>query len=150
MRHFIGIFCLLLLAGASLAFATGSAIGRVKESRGQASILRDGNSQAASVGQEVFEGDVLKTGRNGALGVTFVDRSRLSIGPDSRLQVDEYVYSPDSDEGSFVTRLTRGTLLYVSGLIAKLKPESAAVHTPVGTIGIRGTRFRVKLAKDKG
>lgn len=150
MRRLSVLFCLLLLAGATLAAAADGAIGRVKEARGQAWILRDGKSQTAAVGQEVFENDTLRTGGNGGLGVTFIDRSRLSIGPDSLLKVDEYIYSPDEEEGSFVTRLSRGTLLYVSGLIAKLKPESASVSTPVGTIGIRGTRFRVKLDEDAG
>ena len=38
-------------------------------------------------------------------------------------------------------------LLYVSGVIAKLSPDSVKVRTPVATVAVRGTRF---LADVKG
>jgi hypothetical protein len=31
--------------------------------------------------------------------------------------------------------------------MTKLSPESVALHTPVGTLGIRGTRFLVDIGQ---
>ena len=43
------------------------------------------------------------------------------------------------------TQLTRGTLNYISGVIAKLKPTAVTVKTPTGIIGVRGTQFVAKV-----
>jgi hypothetical protein len=43
------------------------------------------------------------------------------------------------------TRLSRGSLNYVSGVIAKLKPTAVTVKTPTGIIGVRGTQFVAKV-----
>lgn len=135
---------LCLLAGAASADGA-EAVGRVKTTSGEAFLTGDEGRRPAAVGDPVYLGDLLETGSDGAIGVTFRDESRLSVGPDTRLEVDAYVYLPEESRGSFVARMTRGTLLYVSGLIANLTPDAAKVETPVGTIGVRGTRFLVGL-----
>jgi hypothetical protein len=45
--------------------------------------------------------------------------------------------------------ISKGTLQYVSGVIAKLKPDAVAVRTPTGVIGVRGTRFVVMVEPDE-
>ena len=137
---------ILTFSGASLAAAQGpDPIGYVKEVSGTARILSAAGPRQAALGGPVYPDDTLETGADGALGVLFIDDSKLSLGADTSLTIDEYVFVPNEEQGSFVSRLARGTLLYVSGLIAKLSPESARVDTSVGTIGIRGTRFLVRL-----
>jgi len=118
--------------------------GRVKNSSGEAFIIRGEMRSAAIPGVAVFQNDILETGIDGSLGVTFRDESRLALAPSTRLVIDEYVYQPEGEK-SFLSRLVRGTVLCVSGVIAKLSPSSARMETPEGTIGIRGTRFLVKL-----
>jgi hypothetical protein len=145
-RTALGISLLLLgLTAAGAASAAENPIGNVKEVSGAAFILSDGDRRAAVLAGPVFANETLETGLDGALGVIFVDGSRLSIGSDTSLTIDEYVFVAQEEEGAFLSRLARGTLLYVSGLIAKLSPESVAVETPVGTIGIRGTKLMVEL-----
>lgn len=145
-RHSTLGFCLLVLAlaGAGPA-AADNRIGSIKEVSGEAFIVADGARRAAIAGGPIFPNDTLETGADGALGVLFVDDSRLSIGADTRLTIDEYVFVPKETRGTFLSRLSRGTLLYVSGLIAKLAPEAVAVETPVGTIGMRGTKLLVEI-----
>jgi hypothetical protein len=99
----------------------------------------------AAVGTPVHQDDVIETGADGSVGVTFKDNTTMSIGPDTKLAVDEFVYAPEQEKYGFRTRMVQGTLFYVSGTIAKLAPEAVSVATPVGTIGIRGTRFLVKV-----
>ena len=110
-------------------------------------MTRDGQQMAAEIGAEIYQNDLLETGEESTLGVVFVDETRISLGADASLAIDEYVFSPQEDEGSFVTKLARGSVLFVSGLIAKMGPETSKVETPVGTIGIRGTKFIVGLER---
>jgi len=139
------VFALLTLACRGISLAGEAPIGVVKNVEGTAFIVRNGSSQAAMPGHPVFLNDIFKTGTSGALGVTFNDDTRISIGPDTEYVVDEYVYQPREMALSFVSRITRGTLQYISGTIAKIAPESVSVKTPTGTIGIRGTRFLLKV-----
>ena len=108
-------------------------------------MVRAEQRHAAEIGDPVHQNDALETGANGSLGIVFRDESRISLGADTRLVVDEYVYAPEREEASFLTRMTRGTLLFVSGLIAKLSPDATEVETPAGILGVRGTRFLVHL-----
>jgi hypothetical protein len=69
----------------------------------------------------------------------------MSFGPETELRVDEYLYSPVDGQLKFGSRLVRGTMNYISGVIAKLKPDAVTVNTPTGMIGVRGTHFVAKV-----
>lgn len=138
--------CLVAVVLASTsAFAAGEAIGTIKSVKGDSVIVRDGQRLTAKLGGDVFQNDVLITGPGGAMGVTFLDKTRVSVGSKTELTLNEFVYSPKKNVFSFVARITKGTLSYISGDIAKKSPESVSVLTPVATIGVRGTSFVVKI-----
>lgn len=143
------IFLLVLLLPGGVVLANEGAIGIIKIASGSTFILRDGQRSLSQPGDALFQNDVLETADDGSLGVTFKDNTRLSLGPNSRITVDEFIFNPGIREFSFITRVTRGTLIYLSGLMAKLSPESVSVKTPVATIGIRGTRFLVRIDEDE-
>lgn len=144
--HFSSLLVLMVtfLFPIAASAAVQQPAGRVKNVDGEAFVIRGELRSTAQPGHAVFQNDVLETGEDSSLGVTFRDESRLALGANTRLVVDEYVYQPEGDK-SFLTRLVRGTVLCVSGVIAKLSPGAAKMATPDGTIGIRGTRFLVKL-----
>lgn len=133
-----------LLAGA--AQADPQPVGYVKNVSGSASITTDSSASPAAVGAPVFEGSVLRTGADGSLGLVFKDETVMSFGPDTELTVEEYLYAPAQGKLRFGSRLSRGSLNYVSGVIAKLQPDAVSVTTPSGVIGVRGTQFLVKVA----
>lgn len=81
----------------------------------------------------------LATAERGALEVTFLDGSRLTMGQNSRLTVDEYVYTGPGGTGKQTVRYTKGIFRFVSGSIPK---DNVKIETPTVTIGIRGTIFR--------
>lgn len=134
--------------GGTAAHAAGPSIGYVKSVSGASSIVRSGDRSTAAAGQPLFEKDVLETGGNGALGVTLKDNTLLSLGPNSSLTLETYLLRPDQENYSLVTRITRGTIQYVSGLIAKLSPDSVEIKTPAATLGVRGTRLLIKVDAD--
>ena len=144
MRVAIGFLVVALLLCGSVS--ADDAIGRVKTSEGEAFVVHQGIRQAATVGTWVFSGDAIVTGGDGAVGVTFRDNTMISVGPDTNYVIDEFVFAPSDQKLSFVSRMSKGTLHFVSGKIAKLSPESVKVATPTGTLGVRGTRFVLKIA----
>ena len=138
----------LILAGAplwALAQATPEPVGYVKTVTGEAFVITAGQSVKAQPGTAVLLGSLLKTAPAASMGVTFKDNTLMSFGPDTEMTVDEYLYAPAEGELKLSTRLTRGSLNYVSGVIAKLKPSAVTVKTPTGIIGVRGTQFVAKV-----
>ena len=138
----------LILMGASswaTAQTTPEPVGYVKTVTGEAFVVTTGQSVKAQPGTAVLLGSLLKTSKASSMGVTFKDNTLMSFGPDTEMTVDEYLYAPAEGDLKLSTRLTRGTLNYVSGVIAKLKPTAVTVKTPTGIIGVRGTQFVAKV-----
>ena len=136
----------LAVAGAALCLAVeGGAtdIGQIKVAKGQVSIERGGQAVPASVGARVQEGDVVRTGTDGSVGITMGDDSLLSAGPDTVLALDRYAFDPTTQRGRFDTSLNKGTLAVISGRIAKQSPDAMSVRTPAAVLGVRGTEFAV-------
>ncbi|ANQ83774.1 FecR domain-containing protein [Azoarcus olearius] len=136
-----------LCAASFGAFAQAAPIGYVKTLSGDAVIVGSSGEQAADVGSAVFAGDRIRTRANGSLGLTLKDNTMMAIGPDTEISVDEFAYAPASEQLRLGARIMRGTLQFVSGIIAKLRPEAVTISTPTATIGVRGTRFLVKVAE---
>ncbi|WP_412480303.1 FecR domain-containing protein [Azonexus sp. IMCC34839] len=134
---------LLILSGAALADETP--IGYVKTVSGEATVSTAGKSVKAQPGTPVAQGSVLKTAAKSSMGVTFKDETVMSFGPDTELTVDEYLYAPSQGKLKLGSKLAKGSMNYVSGVIAKLNPDGVSVQTPSGTIGVRGTQFVVKV-----
>lgn len=120
-------------------------IGQIKNVSGAVFILRDKIQQPAKPGDLVQQADVLITGANGAVGLTFIDGSRLSAGANSRIELKQFRFNPTTQDGEFVTEVQRGTLAVVSGQIAKRSPNAMKVKTPTTILGVRGTTFAVKV-----
>jgi len=119
-------------------------IGFVKTVQGDATVISGRSPINAAPGTPLYLGSTLKTGSTGSLGVTFRDNTVMSFGPDTEVTVDEYLYKPAKGDLKLAASIVKGTLHYISGVIAKLKPEAVSINTPTGIIGVRGTRFVVK------
>jgi hypothetical protein len=138
-------FAAALAAGAPAASAAEAPIGQIKVVSGDAVIGRGAESVPAKVGGHVFAQDVIRTGANASLGITFVDNTVMSAGPNSEVVLEEYAFDSDNFRGSMQTDVHRGTLSFVSGDIARGSPGAMKVKTPTAILGVRGTRFLVKV-----
>ena len=119
--------------------------GRIKVSSGSAFIVRDGAQLPAQVGQVVFQADGLRTGGDGKVGVTLTDDTRLSLGPNSELKLERFMYAPADSGFSLVLKFVKGAATYVSGRIAKIAPDSIRLETPAAIIGVRGTTLAIQV-----
>ena len=145
MKWIAGIFSLAFLFFPIFCNASDVPVGSVNQLKGTASIVRKNQIIPARIGEKIYKMDVLKTGREGSLGVIFEDDTSLSIGPQSEIIISEFLFSPAEGKLSIVTRLLKGSAIYLTGIIGKLSPESVRFETPVANIGIRGTKFAVKI-----
>ena len=66
-------------------------------------------------------------------------------GPNSEMSIESFLFNPADKQLSFITRLIRGTFSFISGQIAKLAPKKVILQTPDATLGVRGTKFLVKV-----
>ena len=142
----LGFF--LALPGARQAYAQNTPIAQIKTLSGQVSIQRGGSTVPAKVGDPLFEKDTIDTGADGSIGVTFVDNTVMSAGPNSEIALEQYKFDSSNFKGSMLTDLNKGTLSMVSGDIAKSSPDAMKVKTPAAILGVRGTHFAVQVPED--
>ena len=131
----------LLAAIASAA----SSVGLVKVAEGVATIERGDATLQARPGLSLQEGDVLRTGGDGRMGVLLRDDTRLSLGPETEIRIDHFVFEPAKGRLALLLRMARGVMVFVSGNIAKLSNDAARIETPVAILGVRGTQFLAKV-----
>jgi hypothetical protein len=137
----------LALAIAEIASPAFAEIARVKTSSGSAIVQRGAVQLPARTGQDLHAGDLLVTGKDGRISLTFIDNTRFAVGPNSRIAVSKFEYDRTRQQGSFVTRVDRGSLAVVSGKIATSGRDAMQVRTPNSLLGVRGTRFIVEVPK---
>jgi hypothetical protein len=105
----------------------------------QANVSVSGTGQVKT-GDLVYRGDVVQTGANGALSITFADGTSFNISNNARMEMTEFVYDPNGHSNSTLLSLTKGTFTFISGNIAHT--GDMKVDTPLGVVGIRGTAPR--------
>jgi hypothetical protein len=98
------------------------------------------------IGDLVYRGDVVQTGVDGILSITFTDGTTFNATHNARMAIDEFVYDPNSNSNSALISLSKGTFTFIAGAIAH--KGDMRVDTPVATMGIRGTAPRVEIAED--
>jgi hypothetical protein len=96
---------------------------------------------------QVRQADTVVTGANGSVGITFLDNSLFSAGPNSVLSLDRYRFDSTTHAGEFEASLKKGSVAVVSGKMVKQSPESLRIRTPTGIMGARGTEFVVKVSE---
>jgi hypothetical protein len=107
--------------------------------------LPAGGSQA-KVDDPVYRGDLIQTGADGSLGITFADGTSFKVSKNARMELNEFVYDPKGNSNSTLFSLSKGTFTFLAGTIAKT--GNMKVETPVGTMGIRGTAPHVEILED--
>jgi hypothetical protein len=125
--------------------SAASPIGLVKLAQGTATVRRGDATLQAKPGFALQEGDVLRTGADGRMGVVLRDETTLSLGPETEIQVDQFVFAPAKGRLALVIKMARGVMTFISGTIGKLSPDAVRIETPVAILGVRGTQFLAKV-----
>jgi hypothetical protein len=136
---------MIVVAATPVAAAELSPAGHVKTVTGSAFIVRDGAATPAHPGDAIFATDALRTAADGAIGVTLMDDTRISLAPGSEVRLAQYVYAPGEGGLAMVLSFVRGVAAYVSGRMSKLAPDAIRLETPAAIVGVRGTTVAVRV-----
>src|SRR5215471_7503544 len=98
------------------------------------------------LGDLVYRGDVVQTGADGKIGITFTDGTAFNLSANARMALNEFVYDPNGKSNSTFFSLSKGTFTFIAGKVAKT--GDMKIDTPVATMGIRGTTPHVEISDD--
>ena len=144
------IFALLIEMGAAgWAETREDLVGSIATVKGAAQVIRGDQELAAEKGVRLYASDVIRTGEGGGVGIVLRDDTTLSLGPSSELTMSEFKFKPDEGVLGMTLAMAKGTLVYISGQIAKLAPGSARIETPAGVAAVRGTELMVEAPAAK-
>ena len=135
----------------ALASAIGkimSVSGTVTVERASAAVVQANVASSAQVkeGDLVYRGDVVATGPDGKVSLVFADGTAFNVSSSARMELNEFVYTPDGKSNTSLFSLLKGTFTFVAGKIAKT--GNMRLDTPVATMGIRGTTPHVVVSED--
>jgi hypothetical protein len=108
-----------------------------------------GAPQRIVLGQDVLFNERIATTAVGQTQILFVDASSLTVGPNSNMVIDQFVYDPSAGTGKLAASLTRGVFRFVGGALSK-GDNPVTFRTPTATIGIRGGVMLIDLNPNCG
>jgi hypothetical protein len=118
------------------AFAA-TKVGVIGAANPQVYVEREGAARTVlQVGDEIFLNDKLSTDGKGSAQLMFLDKSALTISPESLVTIDTFVYDPAAKDGTMTVNGAKGAFRFIGGALTKKKAVN--FKTPVSTIGIRG------------
>jgi len=97
------------------------------------------------ISDPVYQQEIIETEANSTTQFLFLDETDLTIGPESRVVLDEMFFDPNGTNGKVVMSAMKGLFTFISG---SLPSESYEVNTPTATIGVRGTKFDLFVARN--
>ncbi|QTN30088.1 FecR domain-containing protein [Rhodoferax sp. AJA081-3] len=135
---------------ASAATPTTGQVGITSAAR--PGVLSVSNERVVYIGNAVSFGERFRTDSTGVIHILFMDRSSMTLGPNSELVIDEFVFRPEAQQGNIAVNLLKGSLRAVGGFVSKfitpLGRSAAQIRTPTATIGIRGGITLVEAQAD--
>lgn len=142
MRYLFKTFVAMLFACILFAIPAQAqqVAGKIERQNGTANRSADGTVSELELGSQVFVGDDIRTGPGGRLLILFEDESKLTLGENAQITIDQLIYNPGGDSNQAL-EVVVGVFRFVSGQIAKESSSNVAFTTPVATMGIRGTEF---------
>jgi hypothetical protein len=100
-------------------------------------------------GDKIYLNETILAGSGAGTQILLLDQSTFTIGSDSEVVMDTFIYDPSTNDGKIVASVKQGSLKVISGLISKKDPDSLTIEVPEGTLGSRGTEFQTVVSKKK-
>jgi len=128
----VRVAALALLVGLPVMPALAQEVGKASAVNPAATA----NLRTITIGSSITHKERIKTAAEGSVQILFVDKTSMTIGPNSDLTIDEYVYDPNAGSGKLAATLGKGALRFVGGQISH--SGDAEIKTASAVIGIRG------------
>ncbi len=145
MRTVLALLVTWMLVFAQSVCAQNDHIGIFKKVSGDIRIVRESQTIMPVAGTQLMRSDRIISGPRSSAGIVFKDGTQLTVGSSTDIQINKYLFQPEETNYAFSVYLNKGSAIYSSGKIGKISPQSVSINTPRATVGVRGTRFIVKV-----
>jgi hypothetical protein len=141
------VLVILAFQAGTLTSAQADVVGRLTQVEGRVDILRDGKLPAIQVklNDGVQTGDILRTKSMSKAQVTFIDDSTLTISPESRVGIENYMFDSSKNKRNAVVQLFQGLAHATVSKIFKVAEPDFVIKTQTAIMGVRGTDFGVRI-----
>jgi len=139
---------LTILAMSATGLQAADSSATLVASRGEVKAVTSGVERSMTQGDSVYVEDQVTTGDRSFAILQFIDGAKVTVRPNSKIMIEQYVFN-GGDEDAATLNLMVGGLRIITGAMAKTKPESYKLKTPVALMGVRGTEFAVMLCGDQ-
>lgn len=155
-RYFVTLVLATMIGVAPIALAelaanndAVEAIGKVIIAKGKVNAIGfDGAERELKRRAVIQKGDTISTGLDSKVLMRLKDGSKFELGADASLKLTDFAYNESADDDKVVADALKGVFRFVTGKVAKQKPESMKVRTAVATIGVRGTHVLGEIKDD--
>jgi FecR protein len=118
-------------------------IGNVATLVGTATVIRNKDSIALKLKDDIFLNDTVQTSAGASLGITFNDDTTFHLSANAKITIDSYVYEEGGSKNTGVFDIGKGTVAFVAASVAKT--GNMQINTPAASLGIRGTTGVVEV-----
>jgi hypothetical protein len=132
-------------ADTSAPAASSEPIGNVATLTGIATVIRNKNSLALHLRDDIFLNDQVQTSSSSSLGITFNDGTTFKLSAEAKITIDNYIYEDGGKQNAGIFAIGKGTVAFVAAAVAKT--GDMKITTPTSTLGIRGTTGLVEVAQ---
>ena len=133
---------LIILLFNAQAFASSEQIGVIGFVIGD---VFNQKGEKLNVGDSIYFGDTIIANDGAKSQLLFIDQTVMTIGSETKLTIDEFIYDPIESSGKLLTTIKAGSVKILTGKISEKNPANLEVKTPAGTIGTRGTEFKASV-----
>jgi hypothetical protein len=150
MRPYPCLTVIILAGFLGLALPLGAqaeVVGKLTMVEGGVGLLKGGKPPArpVKVGDGVEPGDVLRTKSLSRAQITFLDNTTLTLSPESRIAIEDYMFDPAKGKRQAVLRMFQGLALFVVPKIFTVETPDFIVKTHTAVMGVRGTEVGIRL-----
>ena len=100
-------------------------------------------------GDKIYLNETIYAGAGSGTQILLLDQSTFTVGEDSEVVMDTFIFDPATNDGKIVASVKQGSLKVISGLISKKDPDALTVEVPEGTLGSRGTEFQTVVSNGR-
>ncbi len=146
-RYLAGVLALAAFALGFPLAAQATAVGRFVQVEGSVDLMKGGKAPAVpvKVQDEVQQGDAVRTKSLSRAQIRFVDETVLTLAPESRVAIDEYVYDASKSKRQATVEVFRGMVHFLVSKILQTEKPDFLMKTHTGVLGVRGTGWYAQL-----
>jgi len=103
------------------------------------------NNKKLKNGDKIYFGDSIIVKDKSNSQILLLDETVMSVGSNSEIKIDEFVYDPKTKDGKILSQIKNGSMKVLTGGVSEKNPANLEIKVPAGTIGTRGTEFQATV-----